>query len=295
MPLISKNPDDYYLPHERKGEPSRGSSGGGRMMRAHRLLTVTWRLVSSDRRLLLFPALSTAGGTALGAIAWFSTSPLEHGRTSFLIAAIIVSAPLTLLTIGCGVGTASLVSDVLDGREPSIARARALIRKRAGVIVAWSVFMWAIGAALKALEERLPFGGRIVAFALEIGFTFMTMLAVPVLAFEGLSPRGTLNRSASLMRSSFAELLVGTIAIGCASIILTAPGIALLIAGMVVIGSGMSPVLFGMGMTWVVAVVSLSASLDFAFRTVLYRVAIGESVERSGLSNDELNLGFFAK
>jgi len=110
----------------------------GLRARSKRLLGLTWGLVMQDRRLLVFPTISAISALGFGVLV-FALTP-DHGVSSsgnshaYLLPMIIASAPVTFVTISCGVATASMVNDLLDGNDPSPRRALSLLRRRLGTI-----------------------------------------------------------------------------------------------------------------------------------------------------------------
>lgn len=263
--------------------------------RSKHLLSLTWRLTTQDCRLLIFPTVSAVASLAFGALVFGLTfgPGLDFGETggshAFVIPMIIASAPATFVTICCGVATASMVGDLLDGREPSAGRALALLRRRLGVIVAWTLVLWTIGAILKLIQDRVPLGARIVAWLLEVGFSIATMFVVPILAAEGQGPRATFDRSTELVRARFGELVVGSMAIGVGTSVAVVPFIVLLVLS-IAVGGALGTALIVLAFAYLLAVTAFSTSLDYVFRTVLYRDAVGLPTERSGFSREDLDL-----
>jgi hypothetical protein len=297
MSWPSKNPVDYLTEADRlrQGLPER-SQYEGRMARGARLLEVSYRLVRSDRRLLLFPVVATVATAISVAISAAVLVPALHTdhRLTLLIVTLVATAPLTLITVACGVGTAAMVADLLEGREPSAARAWAVIRARAPQILAWSLFVWTVGAVLRVLEERLPLGGRIAAWLIGVGFALATLFAIPVLAFEGTGPRDVLRASTAMTRRQFGETLTGLTVVGAGSFVITLPGALVMGAGIGAPGVA-GAVLLAAGVTWLFGVGAWLSTLDTAFRTVLYRHAHGLPIDASGLTAADLELAVRAK
>jgi hypothetical protein len=256
-------------------------------------LALTWALVTQDRRLLIFPSVSAVAGLIFGALV-FALMP-NHGlgesgnSHAFVVPLVIASAPATFVTICCGVATTSMVSDLLDGREPSARQALALVRRRLGVIIAWTIVLWTIGAILKLIQDRVPLGARIVAWLLDVAFSIATIFVVPILAAEGRGPRATFNRSTELVRSRFGELVVGSMAIGVGSGVASVPFIVLF-AIAVGTGGAVGTTFAVLAFAYLLALAAFTSSLDYVFRTVLYRDAVGLPVDRSGFSHQDLDL-----
>lgn len=264
------------------------------MARSKRLLSLTWSLVTKDRRLLIFPTISAIAALIFGAVAFVlvpghGADTTGNDSHAYVIPMILASGPITFITICCGVATASLVSDVLDGNDPSPRRALALLRRRLGVIIAWTLVLWTIGAILRLIQERLPLGARIVAWLLDIGFSVATLFVVPVLAAEGHGPRSTFSRSSELVRERFGTLMVGSTAIGAGSIVAMMPFFVLFAIGLATTGTA-GVILLVAGFAYLLAVSAFTTSLDYVFRTVLYRDAVGLPTARSGFTQSDFDL-----
>lgn len=260
--------------------------------RSKHLLRLTWALVAQDRRLLIFPSVAAIAALALGALV-FGLMP-DHGigesggAHAFLVPLIIASGPATFVTICCGVATASMVNDLLDGNEPSARRAMALVRLRLGPIVAWTLVLWTIGAILKVIQDRVPLGARVVAWLLDVAFSIATMFVVPVLAAEGHGPRATFGRSTELVRARFGELVVGSMAIGVGTSVAVVPFIVFFAIGLGM-GGAVGAAFAVAAFAYLMALTAFSSSLDYVFRTVLYRDAVGLPTDRSGFTRIDMD------
>ena len=70
------------------------------------------------------------------------------------------------------------------------------------------------GIVLSLLEDQGGIAGAIFGRVLDIGWSLITFLAVPVIALEGTGPFETLKRSASLFRDRWGQQVTGNLAIG---------------------------------------------------------------------------------
>jgi hypothetical protein len=85
-------------------------------------------------------------------------------------------------------------------------------------------------------------------------WSLVTFLAVPIIAFEGLSPIATLKRSASLFRERWGEQMGGNISISLVFFLVSLPAAALVVAGVVGVAGGGSSLV-----GWALAIVGLLA------------------------------------
>jgi Family of unknown function (DUF6159) len=252
-----------------------------RRQRARRLGKLSWQLLREDRRLVIFPLVSAALNVVLGVIVFGLAAALEgtssHSwRALFVIAGIVVSVPVTFVTLFSGVALATVLARKLDGEPVTSSDGWQAARERSGIILAWTLLVCSVGAILRLAEQYLPIGGRIAAFLLDMSWALATMFAVPVLAYEGLGPRATLSRSAEIFKARWGEQVGGVLVIGFGTAVLIIPAIVILVAGFAVGGIG-GIVLIAIGGAFMLAVGAYSMALNQVFRVVLYRSAVGES------------------
>jgi Family of unknown function (DUF6159) len=252
-----------------------------RRSRARRLGKLSWQLLREDRRLVVFPLVSAGASVLLGAIAFglaagFEGTSEHNWRAVFVIAGIVVSFPVTFVTLFSGVALATVLARKLDGETVSASDGWRAARERSGIILAWTLLVCTVGAILRLAEQYLPIGGRIAAFLLDLSWTLATMFAVPVLAYEGLGPRATLSRSAEIFKARWGEQVGGVLVIGFGTAVLIVPAIVILVAGFAVGGVG-GIALIAVGGAFMLAVGAYSMALNQVFRVVLYRSAVGAS------------------
>ncbi len=85
------------------------------------------------------------------------------------------------------VGLAAAADKLFRGEETTVADGLAVARANVGPIAGWAVFSTIVGTALSALESQGTIG-QIVGRILDIGWSLVTFLAVPVIAIEGTGP-----------------------------------------------------------------------------------------------------------
>lgn len=249
-----------------------------RRQRAGRLLRISWDVVREDRRLLVFPAVSAAVSLLVGAGSFGLARAVAGGdhatRRVVLIAGIVASYPATFAALFCGVALAAVLARRLDGEEARPADGWRVARERVGVIAAWTLLTCTVGAVLRLLEERLPLGGRIIAWIFGVSWGLATLLAVPVLAYEGLGPLATFRRSAALFRRRWAEQTLGTVGIGAAFGFAMVPCAVLLAVGAMSSGAA-APFLFALGGGGLLVLLAIQTAMDQVFRVFVYRSALG--------------------
>jgi hypothetical protein len=162
----------------------------------------------------------------------------------------------------------------LDGRHTTTAEGFSLANRRIGLIAAWSLLACTIGLALRLLEERLPLAGRIAASVFGMAWSLVALFAIPVLAYEGLGPVSTIERSAQIFKRRWGAQIGGSIGIGFAAVALAVPLVVLLVVGIGTPGaSGTALVVFAGGGLF--ALGAAVAAMEQIYRVFVYRSAVG--------------------
>jgi len=255
-----------------------------RIRRGWALTKKSWSLLRSHPGLLRFPLY--------GAAASIVATLVVVGPGLYLIDGSSTGAGVVLLAIGLylltliglyfSVGLAAAADMTFRRREASVGDGLAVSRERFGAIAGWAGVSTAVGVILSLLEDQGGIGGAIFGRVLDIGWSLITFLAVPVIALEGTGPFETLKRSASMFRDRWGQQVTGNLAIGGAVFLLgVLPGIALVAGGIAIWASSgfAGAVLVIVGVVVLAVALVLSRALNGIFGVALYRYALdGEAV-----------------
>jgi hypothetical protein len=256
-----------------------------RWQRANRLGRLSMSVIGEDRRLLIFPAVSSLVNLLIGGLSFALADNLigggTHSRRLILLGGIIASYPATCVSLFSGVALATMLARKLDGETVSPSDGWRTARERTGIILIWTLLTCTIGAVLRVLEEYLPLGGKIAALVLDVSWTLATLFAVPVIAYEGLGPRDTLRRSAALFRDRWGEQTAGVIGVSLLGGFLAVPTIVLLIAGASTSG-GSAVVLIALGGALLLATQAFTIALNQVYRVFLYRSTLPDGAAATG-------------
>jgi Family of unknown function (DUF6159) len=249
-----------------------------RRQRTSRLLRISWSVMREDRRLLVFPIVSATVSLLVGGGSFVLARAVAGGpeaeRRVFLIGGIVASYPATFAALFCGVALAAVLARRLDGEDARPADGWRVARERIGVIAAWTLVTCTVGALLRLLDEHLPLGGRVAGWILGLSWSLATLLAVPVLAYEGLGPRATFRRSVELFRHRWAEQALGAAGIGAGFVVVVVPCMALLGIGAISDGAA-APFMVALGGGGLLAALAVQTAMDQVFRVFVYRSALG--------------------
>ena len=158
----------------------------------------------------------------------------------------------------------------------------AVARSRLPQIAGWAALSATVGLLLSALQNQGGVLGAVVGRVLDVGWTLVTFLAAPVIAFEGTSAFSTLRRSGSIFKERWGQQITGNIAIGGAVFLLgMLPAILLVVAGIAIwTSSGFGgAILVALGVVIFAISALISQALSGIFGVALYRFATeGEAV-----------------
>ena len=261
-----------------------------RFSRSWSLVKASAVVLRQDKELLVFPLLSTIAALVVAAtfvvpaigLGWFEqvegndgASPVMvvYGFLFYLVQYMVIFYFNTAL-----VGAAMIR---LDGGDPTVGDGLRIAGSKLGPILGYAALAATVGMILRAIQERAGFIGRWVAGLLGLAWTVATLLVVPVLVTRDVGPVDALKESASLLRKTWGENLIGNgglgLVFGLAYVLLVVAGIALAAA----IGSTGSAIAAGVVVALVVvAFIVLSlvhAALSGIYSAALYRfAAVGE-------------------
>ena len=262
-----------------------------RIRRGWRLTKKSWGVLREHRELVRFPLY--------GAAATIVCAVIVVGPGLYLIddgevwfggpLAVIGFYLLALLGIYFSVGLAACADMIFHGREATVGDGLAVSRERFSQIAGWAAVSTVVGLVLSALENQGVLG-QIFSRLLAVGWSLITFLAAPVIAFEGTGPFETLKRSSSLFKSRWGQQITGNIAIGGAVALFgILPSALLIVAGVMIWASAgfVGALLVVIGVIGFAISVLISSALSGIFGVALYRYALdGEAV--GGFTAEEM-------
>ena len=102
----------------------------------------------------------------------------------------------------------------LRGGDPTVGDGFRIALSKLPKILGYAAIAATVGMILKAIEERAPLVGRIVAGLVGAAWSLATFLAVPVLVAEDIGPLEAVKKSATLLKKTWGENLIGNAGIG---------------------------------------------------------------------------------
>lgn len=227
-----------------------------------------------DKKLLAFPLLS--GVISLIVLATFILPLIVAGAMSdtlfygalfaFYLASYFVVIFFNTALISC-------VNARLQGKEMSVGEGISNALRHLPSILGWALVSATVGIILNLIRERGGFIGQIAAALVGGAWGLVTFFVVPVLVLEDKGVFDAVKESASLIRKTWGETIIGSGSIMLVFIIVGVVGFLGVLATMV-LGS---PIVFGIALAlFIVLVIILAvvaAAMQGIFVTALYSYA----------------------
>jgi hypothetical protein len=265
----------------------------GRIRRSLRLTGAAWKLIRTDRTMLLLVGCSTAltfGGAALIFIAGGYFDHPDQSTSRLVVIYAIASFPLTWAGTYFNVALAAAASEAMDGRRLSLGEALAVSRKRLWQITTWTLFATFVGLLIREVIGRIPWGGRIASVLVGAAWSLATLFAIPILALEGCSALSCAERSVKLFKERWGEGVTGSVVIAAWTVIVGIP------AGILIgVGAGLHEggsaatgvVLLAIGAVAVLTISAFASAAREVFSVALFRYARDGSTS-GGFPENEL-------
>jgi hypothetical protein len=220
------NPEWTYVPE-------------GAFARSWFFLRRVWALFRGDWSLIAVAAVS-ALLNALAAALLFGGATLLDGvdpRLKIALTCTLLALPVTVASTYCGVALLTLAQARFAGERRTAREGFRAANGRLGAILGWSLIAVGVGALLRLLADRLPFGGALVAWVGGVAWSLATMFAVPVLAVEDVSPVRAGRRSVEVFRARWGDGLAGTITVTALTMLVSVPALIAIVIGVQVGGA----------------------------------------------------------
>jgi hypothetical protein len=252
-----------------------------RIRRSWELVKASWAVLRADKELLLYPVASglvTFVAVVLVGLVWIGSGGLDRwGDESFGI------LDLVLVVIFFNSALIAAATIRLEGGDPTLSDGFRIAFSHIGAILGWAAIAATVGLVLQALRERGGAAGAIVSLIGNMAWSVITFLVVPILVVEGVGPIEAIKRSASLLRKTWGEQIVGNFSIGLV--------VGLAFLGVLVLGGLVTVVLFSvvpaLGVLAAALLVAgliilglIGSALSGIFNVALYRYAVGEDASR---------------
>jgi len=255
------------------------------------LVKQSFAVLRMDKELLVFPFL--AGVASLVVMASFALPLLSHYgldgidriiesedpavKAAALAYVFVFYLCMSFVTIFCNSALIGATVIRLQGGDPTVGDGLRVAIRRIVPIFAWAVVSATVGLILRVLESsRRSLLARAAASLFGMAWSIVTCLAVPVLVIEGLGPLKAIRRSASLLRETWGEQLVGNFSMGAIFFLAGAIG-AVLFAGLGHTLAGWHGAV-ALAVIYLAFVAIVSRALGAIFKASVYYYATGNEL-----------------
>jgi len=261
----------------------------GRFGRSWELIKLCWGVLQQDKELVVFPVVSgiavvivTASFIVPGVFSgyWASLTG-DNGNIPasmwVLVVLFYLVEYLVIIFFNAALVSAAIVR--LKGGDPTLGDGLRGAWNHIGAILGWAAISATVGLILQALRERGGIGTAIVAGLGGMAWNVITFLVIPVLVVEDVNPIEGIERSASLLKGTWGEQIIGNagfgLIFGLIGAAISVVGVAL---GELVINSGATSAGVAIIVVTVLAILvvsMISATLRGIYSAALYQYAVG--------------------
>jgi hypothetical protein len=253
-----------------------------RFSNSWKLAKASARVLSADKELMVFPALSAVmlvlvtAAFALPMILAKSAEGMLEGVGAYVIGFLfyLVSYFVIFFCNSALVGAAMIR---LRGGDPTVADGFRIASSRIGIIFGYALIAATVGMILRAIQERAGIIGRIVVGLMGMAWNLATFLVVPVLVVEDVNPIDAVKRSAALLKKTWGEQVIGGFSLGAIMFLATLLLFLVFVPLIVLAIASESPVMIGLVIGgFVISLLLLSlvnATLSGIYTAALYRFA----------------------
>jgi hypothetical protein len=254
-----------------------------RMRRGWQLTKVSLGVVKQDKHLLLFPVLSGIGLVLAvlgfgGLAAWVQLTTGIDEATGIIIFLAYYFVTF-FITIYFNTALIMAVKERLDGRTPTLKGGLKGANSRIGAILGWTLVAATVGLILQVLQNlardtRNPIG-QILAQLAGFAWSVITYFVLPIIAAEGYGPFKAVKQSATTIKRTWGEALVGTFSLGVIFFIVGLVGAVALIFITITLAVHTAILIVGLllALLWVLAVALVHTTAKQVLVAALYRYA----------------------
>ena len=196
-----------------------------RLSRSWKLVKASAAVLRQDKELLLFPLVSMAAlvlVVASFALPVFGLGLIgsrlgEDGFSAAMYGVAFLfyfSQYFVIFFFNAALVGAAMIR--LEGGDPTVADGLRIATSRIAAIAGYALIAATVGMVLRAIQERVGFIGKIIVAMLGVGWTIATYMVVPVLVANKVGPVQAIKESASLLKKSWGENVIGQAGLGIA-------------------------------------------------------------------------------
>lgn len=196
-------------------------------------------------------------------------------------------------------GLVACADKTMRGEPASVSDGIQVALARLPKILGWALIAATVGQILKAIQERAGLIGTIVAGIIGMAWNLVVFMVIPFIALENLGPIDALKASASKLKATWGEQLIGGVGLGLASLVFVVlPLFIGIFAGVACLIAGLSPVVgiafFVLGGLWMLIGMAVVSCLTTIYQTAVFHYAQNGSICH-GFSAEVITTAFMPK
>ena len=185
------------------------------MRRSRAIVRAAFETLRRNPRLVWFPVLAGLGalvllglGAAIAGLGALGPDPEASTRRAMSVAGIVVYVGGHLLTVATGVAMTHAALEALAGRPWTVSEAYAVASRRRRAVASFAIVAATVAHVLRGGggRGRRRKGPGLLRRLAGVAWWAATYLALPVIAREDRSGLGAIERSATLVRSTWKEV-----------------------------------------------------------------------------------------
>jgi len=228
----------------------------GRFARSWDIFKASAIVLRKDRRLLIFPLISTLAAilaTAGCGIVYVWRPDFEPYVLGFIFYFLVYTVIVFFNTALVAVAVSHL-----DGGTTTPSDGLRFARSKIRVIIGYASIAATVGIVLRFLENRLGTIGQIIVGLAGVAWSVATFLVVPVLVYRDIGPVDAVKESARLLKDTWGENIIANGGMGLIFMILYVP------LGLLAIAATFSLILYNVGAGYTTGQWAINISLALA-------------------------------
>ncbi len=257
--------------------------------RSWQLFKYSWAFLRRNRSFVLFPLMSMIAmllacvvlllpaGAFIGVFTAASGGSFNEGAGQIIGYGFLFVYYVVVYTIGIffSVGLTAAILRELDGQDTTVSEGLRIALSKFGLIVQYAVLSATVGLILQIIRDRAGWLGDLLGWLGGTAWNLATFFVVPLLVVEDKNVIDVIKDSASLLRRTFGEQVVGGIGIGAVTSLFALVLVGIFL-GLAVLLAESWQALIAVGLLALVAFVGLvlvSAALSSVYAVMVFRYA----------------------
>jgi hypothetical protein len=253
----------------------------GKIARTWSLMGMSWRILTQDKKILLYPLMSGLSCLAVAAtfvVPLFVTGRWHPPATTAQPMQLVAYYGFLFLYYYCNYFVivffnAALVSYVvmrMNGDQPTLADGFRAALARWPLIAGWALIAATVGFLLKIIEDRSDKIGQIVAAILGGAWALVTFLVIPVLVVEQKNPFSALKESTVLLKRTWGERIMMNFSFSAISFLLMIPAIGIIVLAVMAKSLVILAVCIAVVVMYFILLTLVQSALEAIFQTAIY-------------------------